>query len=696
MRGRFVWALVTGAIAGLGASIPAAALDEPAPAASQADWLHQLVVEVGGEPRRIEAVELIGLRSLSPEEVWSRVGRPSRPLPFADAAAVLAALQATETFARIEPRLRVETSGLTLEIGVEEHPRVWAIVVEGLAEVPEPEVRADLLGAPEPGAGWLARVEDGTVRSGILRGGITGAVQRMMAGLFDAGYLMADASGTLSADGTLTIAVDEGRIGDVRLVGLEPRVHRLVLEEMRLPPGRTFLEADVTDALRRVQETLPFVRPHLETRPTRAGPLVRTSTESGGGTRFSLAEAPPVERPGVFTVAVRTLTLHFRPGLATRFRVLADHLLRHTPVGGIGVGVRADFKVWDPKDRAHFRVEAFSGTVDSEALDALGEEGGEFASALRVRVPALRIADVALEAHGAIDTSDDWRLQRQSSYLSSLLFGRPDAEYYWRSGSSLALTLQPARRLLVAADTRNDRFRSMKTLEKPPVVFRPDKPIVNPPIDAGEWESWVFRAELLSEPVSPEQVKGLFRSPNTSIVARPRSWDMRTGYSLFATVERAVPTRDSLDRRRFTRFVGDGMLFLATSADSGLRLRGRMAGGSSLPAHREENLGGWSALRGYDLKEFRGGDWSALGMAEYRQSWLSGFVDVGALRRPGSGWTGPHVGLGAKVHLDHLPLVGHWMRKRRFLPPLQVGFAWRLDGRGSLEPSVRLLVGDLF
>ncbi len=60
------------------------------------------------------------------------------------------------------------------------------------------------------------------------------------------------------------------------------------------------------------------------------------------------------------------------------------------------------------------------------------------------------------------------------------------------------------------------------------------------------------------------------------------------------------------------------------------------------------------------------------------------------------GWTGPQAGAGLKLHFDSLPLVGRWLRNRRLLPPTELAVAWRLDRAGKAQPSVRLLIGQVF
>jgi hypothetical protein len=668
--------------------------------------LPALGIEVDGSARQIAGIEIVGLTHLTESRLWEALPRPTTPCTFAEAAAVVRALAGTEAFSSVATRLRVVRSGdVTLEIRLAEYPWVRDVVVHGASEVPDSQIVADLLGQPRttlaseaPAAAptWFAWNEDGTFRPGLLSGGVEHAVQRVMSGLFDAGYRMSGASGTLSTDGLLTIDVDEGRIGTLEIVSPARHLTRAIEQTLALPIGRTFLEADVSEAVKRVEREMPFLQAERAVRPTRALPAVAVSEDASGGQRFALRASPPAESNSVFAVEGHTLTLYFNAGTRVRFVASSADLLRHTPVGGIGVALGLGLTLWDPKDRVHVRIDSFSGTLDERTRDAVGTDLGEYGSSLRFQVPALRISDFYLEAHGHLATSDAWRNGRSSSYLNSLLFERPDREYYWRNGSSTGITFQPRRRMLLAAEYNDDDDRSVAALPESSSVFTPEHRFVNPPVDEGHVSALVLRSELSSEPIRADDIVSLFRSPDTSIVARPLSWGTRSAYHLLATLEIASRDMQTDSRFDYTRFVADGVLFLATGAQSGLRVRGRVAGGSHLPLQKQEALGGWSALRGFEFKEFRGGDWSLLGMIEYRHVWVSGFLDLGALHRPQQGWSGPHAGVGAKLHFDGLPIIGRWMRGRRLLLPLQLACAWRLDQRTAAKPELRLLIGQAF
>ncbi len=289
MTGRLLPVVVIGVWLGA-PCLASPATPEVAPAE---DPLRGLGIEVAGEERAITALELAGLATIDETQLWRLVERPAPPFPFARAAALVEALDRTEAFARIEPRLRVAGSGeLTLVVRVTEHPRLAAVDLRGIDETLASELLPVVLGTPAasqpPAPDPFASLASGALRPGILRGGLTAAITRLVARLFDSGSLMVGVRGTLSAGGSLGVEVDEGRIEEVRLVGPARRLWPAIQEALDLPPGRTFDRAELDDALRRVEGALPFLRPDGSPRPTRALPVVETASDGQGGTRFTV------------------------------------------------------------------------------------------------------------------------------------------------------------------------------------------------------------------------------------------------------------------------------------------------------------------------------------------------------------------------------------------------------------------------
>src|SRR5207237_5814133 len=87
-------------------------------------------------------------------------------------------------------------------------------------------------------------------------------------------------------------------------------------------------------------------------------------------------------------------------------------------------------------------------------------------------------------------------------------------------------------------------------------------------------------------------------------------------------------------------------LTLETGRSSTLTLRLRGAGGRDLPLQKMEGLGGWTALRGYDFKEFRGNA-SLLGTLQIEGRHFGAFLDVGSVRQGSAGWLDPKPSAGA-------------------------------------------------
>jgi outer membrane protein assembly factor BamA len=128
----------------------------------------------------------------------------------------------------------------------------------------------------------------------------------------------------------------------------------------------------------------------------------------------------------------------------------------------------------------------------------------------------------------------------------------------------------------------------------------------------------------------------------------------------------------------FVRMISDSAAFLRTGNRSGFKLRFRAGGAlgdKDLPLQKQEALGGFTALRGYDFKELRGGTFSLLGTAEYRAEGLSLFVDLASLKAEGE-FGSARTGLGAALN---------------FSDGARLDVAWRTDDQARWRPELRLL-----
>jgi hypothetical protein len=361
-------------------------------------------------------------------------------------------------------------------------------------------------------------------------------------------------------------------------------------------------------------------------------------------------------------------------------------ILRHTPVTGFAPGVSGTLRFWDPADRAHLSLDgAIAWNSRRHSWDAApgasfferagAAERMDWLVGLRLAIPALRVAEVGVQAYALTDTADRWRMPAGDSYLFSALFNRPESDYFRRSGATALLTLHPLEGLTLGGEVRLDRVWGLNPPGKVWTLFNGDEAALPPAlVTAGEFGSFLARLEWTTEAQPLHRVGGLWRDPERSIARAEEP--MEHGFSTVTTLEVGSPALTGGTGARWTRLVSDNVLVLEFGDRRWLRLRGRGATSSDAPLHKQEALGGFGALRGYDFKELRG-DSSLLGTLELRSGHWGGFLDVGSVRQH-DGWIGAKAGAGAQFFFD---------RNVRF------EFAWRLDGRAEAMPAVRLLLG---
>ena len=296
----------------------------------------------------------------------------------------------------------------------------------------------------------------------------------------------------------------------------------------------------------------------------------------------------------------------------------------------------------------------------------------------RLRFSSGPLAELGAQVHALTDSSDMWRTSRPQSSLSFALQNRPDAELFRRTGVTVFATARPAEHLIVGAEYHLDEYASLATLDDVGTLPGDDEVAFrNPAVEPGRIGSVVLRAEWSSEPITPSRIGSVWRQPELSVLAEP----LRTGaFSLRSsnTLEIARPALGGDRQFAFTRLVSDHVLSVHEGFFRGLKLRLRLGGAWGAPPQKQEALGGWSALRGYPFKRYRG-SFSLLGVAEYRRGHAAAFVDVGGVREP-AGWSGLLPGVGVRVYV--------WR-------DLNLAAAWQASGPGRQAfPSMRLLLSD--
>ena len=556
---------------------------------------------------------------------------------------------------------------------------------------------------------WLARLDTrGELQPGIVSGGLTAALEHALEELRDNGYLLARLTATLHPDGRLEVQVDEGRIEGVDVEGVDADQAPRIREALGIQPGDVFLRSDMSQAVSRLQEKLTYLRVRGVERKAQEARLVEErGTDGTRHYRTVSDEVKPTPRErrrehvelswddmfegwwgdddehggsaGIslrgrrVVVSVRPRRPDFDLGL----------LPVHTQVTGLAPGLEGKLRVWDPGDRAHATLEAAffiplrlgGQRIPDDPEQTRRQRRLNWLLGAKARVPALGLAELGGQVYDFTDTLDRWRIGLIDSSLYSALLNRPDTDYFRRKGASAFATWRLGSRWLAGGEYRRDAYASMVSLTGPLSVFRRDSPpFPNAPVTEARFGSLIGRLEYASDGRTREELGSLFRSPELPLLSVEDDWPSRLVLRSFATLEVARPSLGGDEGTGFWKLVSDTLLYVPTRRDDVLRLRLRAAGGEDLPLQKQEGLGGWSALRGYGFKEFRG-DASVLASAEYRWGFFGTFVDVGSVRQE-EGWTDARLGLGVNLH---------------FGDEVELTTAWRTDERATWTPEARLL-----
>jgi hypothetical protein len=563
--------------------------------------------------------------------------------------------------------------------------------------------------APNPPKELLAYFEKGEFHPGFVWRGLPAALERTVDSLQVEGYPLASLDATLTPAGHLEVRVDEGRVEAVEVRGVDEAVAEQVREVLGIKPGDILLRSDLRRAAKRVESEMPFLSLwDVEMRPAPAMRIVE-ERDASGARRYRPVEGKErskkdkkrgdkdvelsweklaedlddddEEDEESITTEGRRVVVHVRPRGPT-FDV--DLIPMHTQVTGFAPGLSTSLKLWDVRNRAHLMLDGaltiplrWGGQRIPDAPEQTRlQRRLNWQVAARVQVPLLRLAEVGAQLYDFTDTFDRWRLGAIDSYLYSALINRPDAEYFRRRGYTAFATWRLGSKWLAGAEYRRDEYESLVSFSPPFSLFRRDSaPFPNPEVDEGRMASMVGRVEYASDAVRAEGVGSLSRTPELSLLQHDWAWPEKSAVRSLLTVEVGNPQLGGDAQFRFWKVVSDSVLYMSTRRNHGLRLRVRAAGGRDLPLQKQEALGGWTALRGYAFKEFRG-DASLLASAEYRWSAVGLFADVGTVHRGEDGWMDPRLGVGALLYLGD---------------SVRLTMAWRTDERASLAPEARLL-----
>lgn len=567
---------------------------------------------------------------------------------------------------------------------------------------------APLCPPSRPPREWLARLDSrGDLQPGIVSGGLRAALERALEGLRNDGYLLARLTATLHPDGRLEVEADEGHIEGVDVEGVDADQAPRVREALGIQAGDTFLRSDMAQAVARLEEKLTYLRVRGVERHAPEARVVEERSEDG--TRHYRTELKETKKPrrerrrehfelswdSVFEGGWGDSEENERPaGLGIRGRRVVVSvsprkpdfdwglLPVHTQVTGLAPGLEGKLRVWDPGDRAHVTLEsAFfiplrlgGQRIPEDPEQTRRQRRLNWLLGAKVRVPSLGLAELGGQLYDFTDTLDRWRIGLIDSSIYSALLNRPDTDYFRRKGATAFATWRLGSRWLLGGEYRRDTYASMVSLTGPLSVFRRDSPpFPNAPVTEARFGSLIGRLEYATDGRTREEPGSLFRSPELPLLSVDDDWPSRLVLRSFATLEVARPAFGGDADTAFWKLVSDTLLYVPTRRDDVLRLRLRAAGGEDLPLQKQEGLGGWSALRGYGFKEFRG-DASVLASAEYRWGFFGAFVDLGSVRQE-AGWTDARLGVGANLH---------------FGDEVELTTAWRTDERASWVPEARL------
>src|SRR5438128_4062017 len=386
----------------------------------------------GSKDRELGSVRLSGADSFSDDILWDLVGGPpSLPLSWEEAIALVARLAQTGLFSAVEPRIRTLPGEVAaLDIALTENPQIRSVQVRGLSEFRTEDILDRLLEvpsiseietrrrevrdartrecpAPLPPRVWLARVEDGEVRSGVLWQGLRPSLGRVLRYLRTRGYPLARLEGELTASGKLLVDVDEGRVRGIEARGVDAHIAREVEMELGIRPGDIFSSGELYSGLDRVQRRWPFLRPDRRNRRSPPAPVLRLEGRPDTGVDFrselpfdikplpsgdddeeedeeprprrrswdsddpfgdfdDFAISPEkrhhrktrklVARDAWYGLEGDTLVVYLR---SERSRAKGQwvELVRHTPVTGFAPGLATTLTIYDPGDRAHLMLD---------------------------------------------------------------------------------------------------------------------------------------------------------------------------------------------------------------------------------------------------------------------------------------------------------------------------------------------------
>ena len=427
------------------------------------------------------------------------------------------------------------------------------------------------------------------------------------------GYTEARVEGKL--EGTeLTLHVDEGRIDEIDLVGIDERQAATLRDRLTVKPGDVYNKRTVGKAVE-----------HL---------LARTH---GGLT--SKPDEVVIERRGGRNVLVIPLRWrHARVSVDTGTDGREDLF---SPVDGFSPALGASVTIFDHTKLNHTLIDGYASYKfgREDASYSLGFERPLFGA------PKLFLG---AEAHDVTASDDLWRLTSTEQTLVSIAFKNTFREYYRRRGAQLFGVFQAGVNNEFTVMARWDRHEPLANATNFS-FFRDDETFRPNPLVADEHvNSWILGYTFDTRPMTgPGEKRTYQRHLRDSLFG----FGLRQQPGLRLEWSSELAGRGLGGDARFDRHIVNLRGYLAFSDSQLLTARG-MFGGSNgqLPVERLFGLGGIGTVHGYRFKEATGTG-MALVNAEYRIRLVRrahndsegfsvfGFYDAGRVTGPVNGTT---------------------------------------------------------
>jgi hypothetical protein len=435
------------------------------------------------------------------------------------------------------------------------------------------------------------------------------------------GYLGAAVEATFDPGaGVLTLTVDEGRLAEVTLLGVEGRTAESVIAELALPVGEVLREKDVRAALARLEDRS-------------AGALSRSAESPYVVERIPGERVHNALRLQIALVQRRTRLTFWPDG--------PDPSPLSNRVEGFAPGVGANLTLFDP---ASFNHTDLYGRVSY----GMSSKTARYAVGARRPFGADQAFLLGAEAHDLTDTDDLFRRNGVTQARGPVLTFSITEDYFRRKGYEAYAFARPSPRIHLGVSYRHDDHESLPVETDDRVFFFRRNPRLNPAIEEGRMRSVVVTARLAG---ADELFHGWKEERETFLVRDPygsryeRAQRFRVEGTFETTVGGDYSFRRAIGHARGTRNLG-------TRHNVSARLLLGVTGGTP-PLQRRFALGGAGTLRGYAVKEFAGEN-MVLGTVEWTYSPPSrfpaivAFYDGGAAFSRGprdSGWR-DDVGIG--------------------------------------------------